>query len=141
MFLLEIHIMDCIKYATSYRVEVLCWQSFGPYSVLRRQLRSRQTNQPPSVWTCVSSPRCPANGQVVLTPDCALLDNPVQDRTANTPDMFRAVEQSNLRIFLAGHPYYFFEPALPTGKPFFNVTGVLELPSAQVLWAERKYFL
>lgn len=56
---------------------------------------------------------------------------------ANTPDTFKAVEQGNLGTFLAGQPYYFFEPALPTGKPFFNITGTEELPSVQVLWAGR----
>jgi L-asparaginase len=57
---------------------------------------------------------------------------------ANTPDTFKAVEQGNLGTFLAGQPYYFFEPALPTGRPFFNVTDTEELPSVQVLWAGRK---
>ncbi|KAH8173125.1 L-asparaginase 2-2 [Sarocladium implicatum] len=58
---------------------------------------------------------------------------------ANTPDTFKAVEQGNLGTFLAGQPYYFFEPALPSGKPFFNITETVELPSVQVLWAGQGF--
>ncbi|KAI6084882.1 Asparaginase/glutaminase [Hypoxylon rubiginosum] len=46
---------------------------------------------------------------------------------ANTPDTFKALEQGNLGAFLAGQPFYFFGPAYPTGRPYFDVSNVTNL--------------
>ncbi|KAK1448111.1 L-asparaginase [Colletotrichum cuscutae] len=56
---------------------------------------------------------------------------------ANTPDTFKALEQGNLGAFLAGQPYYFFDPAYPTGRPYFDVTGVTELPSVIIVYGHQ----
>ncbi|RYO89192.1 hypothetical protein DL766_003598 [Monosporascus sp. MC13-8B] len=48
---------------------------------------------------------------------------------ANTPDTFKSIEHGNLGVLLAVQPYYFFSAAYPTGRPYFDVTNVTELPS------------
>ena len=56
---------------------------------------------------------------------------------ANTPDTFRSIEQGNLGAFLAGQPYYFFGPSYPTGRPYFDVRNVTELPSVIIVYGHR----
>ncbi|EXF76793.1 L-asparaginase [Colletotrichum fioriniae PJ7] len=58
---------------------------------------------------------------------------------ANTPDTFKALEQGNLGAFLAGQPYYFFDAAYPTGRPYFDVTGVTELPSVIIVYGHQGF--
>jgi L-asparaginase len=57
---------------------------------------------------------------------------------ANTPDTFKAIEQGNLGAFLGGQPYYFFDPSYPVGRPHFNVSDTVELPSVIILYGHRK---
>ncbi|KXH35129.1 L-asparaginase [Colletotrichum simmondsii] len=58
---------------------------------------------------------------------------------ANTPDTFKALEQGNLGAFLAGQPYYFFDAAYPTGRPYFDVSGVTELPSVIIVYGHQGF--
>lgn len=58
---------------------------------------------------------------------------------ANTPDTFKALEQGNLGAFLGGQPYYYFAPAMPTAKPYFNITNTTTLPSIVILYGHRAY--
>ncbi|KAI3541386.1 L-asparaginase [Colletotrichum abscissum] len=44
-----------------------------------------------------------------------------------------------LGAFLAGQPYYFFDPAYPTGRPYFDVTGVTELPSVIIVYGHQGF--
>lgn len=57
---------------------------------------------------------------------------------ANTPDTFKALEQGNLGAFLGGQPFYFFGPAYPTGRPYFDVSNTTELPSVIILYGHRR---
>lgn len=62
---------------------------------------------------------------------------------ANTPDTFKALEQGNLGAFLAGQPFYFFGPAYPTGRPYFDVSNVTNLtdglPAIIIVYGHRKF--
>ncbi|RYP59852.1 hypothetical protein DL769_008367 [Monosporascus sp. CRB-8-3] len=58
---------------------------------------------------------------------------------ANTPDTFKSIEQGNLGVLLAGQPYYFFGAAYPTGRPYFDVTNVTELPSVITLFGHQGF--
>ncbi|KAI0475508.1 Asparaginase/glutaminase [Xylariaceae sp. FL0804] len=58
---------------------------------------------------------------------------------ANTPDTFHAPEQGNLGAFLAGQPYYYFAPALPTGRRHFDVSNTTELPSVIILFGHQGF--
>ncbi|KAJ0296935.1 hypothetical protein COL516b_011150 [Colletotrichum fioriniae] len=51
----------------------------------------------------------------------------------------QALEQGNLGAFLAGQPYYFFDAAYPTGRPYFDVTGVTELPSVIIVYGHQGF--
>uniref|UniRef100_L2G2X2 L-asparaginase n=1 Tax=Colletotrichum fructicola (strain Nara gc5) TaxID=1213859 RepID=L2G2X2_COLFN len=56
---------------------------------------------------------------------------------ANTPDTFHALEQGNLGAFLAGQPYYFFDAAYPTGRPYFDVSNTTELPAVIIVYGHQ----
>lgn len=43
---------------------------------------------------------------------------------SNSVDTFQAVEQGSLGQMVAGRPFYFFEPARPAGRRFFDVSGL-----------------
>ncbi|KAI1770807.1 Asparaginase/glutaminase [Hypoxylon cercidicola] len=61
---------------------------------------------------------------------------------ANTPDTFKALEQGNLGAFLAGQPFYFFGPAFPTGRPYFdvsNVTDITGLPAVIIMYGHQGF--
>ncbi|KAI0022811.1 Asparaginase/glutaminase [Xylariomycetidae sp. FL0641] len=59
---------------------------------------------------------------------------------ANTPDTFKAPEQGNLGVFLAGQPFYYYAPAYPTGRPYFDVAGTTEvLPSVITLYGHQGF--
>ncbi|PGH16392.1 hypothetical protein AJ79_01723 [Helicocarpus griseus UAMH5409] len=58
---------------------------------------------------------------------------------ANTPDTFKSVEQGTLGAFLAGQPYYYFDAAYPTGRPYFDVTDTEELPAVAIFFAHQGF--
>ncbi|KAI8267301.1 hypothetical protein K4K58_008199 [Colletotrichum sp. SAR11_239] len=58
---------------------------------------------------------------------------------ANTPDTFHALEQGNLGAFLAGQPYYFFDAAYPTGRPYFDVSNTTELPAVIIVYGHQGF--
>ncbi|TPX17812.1 uncharacterized protein E0L32_002913 [Thyridium curvatum] len=58
---------------------------------------------------------------------------------ANTPDTFKALEQGNLGAFLGGQPFYYFDPAYPTGRPTFDVTNTTVLPAVLTLWLHQGF--
>ncbi|KAK7988314.1 hypothetical protein PG989_008629 [Apiospora arundinis] len=56
--------------------------------------------------------------------------------TANAPDTFKSYEQGFLGYLLDIKPIFYFSPALPVGKPYFNVTAdaATELPQVEILY-------
>ncbi|KAI8950311.1 Asparaginase/glutaminase [Xylaria longipes] len=58
---------------------------------------------------------------------------------ANTPDTFKAIEQGNLGVFLAGQPFYYFGASYPTGRPYFDVTNTTELPPVVILYGHQGF--
>ncbi|UPK96975.1 hypothetical protein LCI18_007910 [Fusarium solani-melongenae] len=58
---------------------------------------------------------------------------------ANTPDTFKSLEQGNLGAFLGGQPFYYFGPAYPTGRPYFDVTNTTELPSVAIFFGHQGF--
>ncbi|KAK5659854.1 hypothetical protein OQA88_13317 [Cercophora sp. LCS_1] len=60
---------------------------------------------------------------------------------ANTPDTFKAIEQGNVGVFLGGQPYFYYGASLPTGRPWFDVSGwdVTGLPSVVVLYGHQGF--
>ena len=49
-------------------------------------------------------------------------------------DTFKAAEQGYLGAFAGSRPRFWYEPARPTDKPFFDVGGLQELPKVEILY-------
>ena len=49
-------------------------------------------------------------------------------------DTFKAAEQGYLGAFAGAKPRFWYEPARPTDKPFFDVGGLQELPKVEILY-------
>lgn len=57
----------------------------------------------------------------------------------NTVSTFQSIDQGYLAQFMSGQPYYFFDPALPKGRPYFNPFNLTSpLPKVVVLYGHRK---
>ncbi|KAI1137752.1 L-asparaginase [Hypoxylon sp. FL0543] len=53
---------------------------------------------------------------------------------ANALDTFKAVEQGFLGFFINIKPIFYFAPALPVNKPYFDVTNATSLPQVDILY-------
>ncbi|POS72089.1 L-asparaginase [Diaporthe helianthi] len=56
---------------------------------------------------------------------------------SNSLDTFRAVEQGYLGFFLNIKPVFYYPPALPLSRAYFNVTGATELPEVDILYGHQ----
>lgn len=56
---------------------------------------------------------------------------------AGAVDTFKAVEQGYLGTFLNNRPIFYYEPARPTGKPYFDVSNITELPKVVILYGHQ----
>ena len=56
---------------------------------------------------------------------------------AGAVDTFKAVEQGYLGTFLNNRPVFYYEPASPTGKPYFDVSELAELPKVVILYGHQ----
>ncbi|KAF3059992.1 putative L-asparaginase 1 [Daldinia childiae] len=56
---------------------------------------------------------------------------------ANSLDTFRAAEQGFLGFFYNIKPKFYFMPALPHGKPYFDVGNATSLPQVDVLFGHQ----
>ncbi|KAI2603590.1 L-asparaginase [Hypoxylon fragiforme] len=56
---------------------------------------------------------------------------------ANSLDTFRAVEQGFLGFFINIKPKFYFAPALPLGKPYFDVMNTTCLPQVDILFGHQ----
>lgn len=56
---------------------------------------------------------------------------------SNSLDTFKAVEQGYLGFFLDIKPVFYYPPALPLGRTYFNVTGASELPEVDILYGHQ----
>lgn len=56
---------------------------------------------------------------------------------ANSLDTFSSTEAGQLGYFINQVPYFYYEPALPVGKMFFNLSGITDLPMIDILYAHQ----
>ncbi|KAI0849519.1 L-asparaginase [Daldinia vernicosa] len=56
---------------------------------------------------------------------------------ANSLDTFRAAEQGFLGFFYNIKPKFYFTPALPRGKPYFDVGNATNLPQVDILFGHQ----
>ena len=50
-------------------------------------------------------------------------------------ETFRADEQGSLGVFINTRPHFWYAPAMPTGKPYFDVSNIESLPKIAILYA------
>jgi L-asparaginase len=56
---------------------------------------------------------------------------------ANALDTFHQFDAGVLGYHINLVPYYFYEPAVPIGSRFFNVSGVTTLPKVDILYSHQ----
>lgn len=49
-------------------------------------------------------------------------------------DTFQAADQGHLGVVIGTKPHFFYTPAQPVGKPYFDVTGVDALPKVDIIY-------
>lgn len=54
---------------------------------------------------------------------------------STTPDSFKALEPGYLGVFVSGKPKFYFTPATPMDKVYFDVTKLENLPHVEILYA------
>ena len=59
----------------------------------------------------------------------------VTKTNSTTIDTFKASEQGYLGVFIGGVPKFYYEPAKPVGKPYFDVSNFDKLPKVVVLYS------
>ncbi|KIV92971.1 hypothetical protein PV10_04221 [Exophiala mesophila] len=57
--------------------------------------------------------------------------------SANSLDTFYSTEAGQLGFFINQVPYFYYEPSLPIGKVYFDVSGVESLPKISVLYSHQ----
>ena len=56
---------------------------------------------------------------------------------SSTLDTFRAQEPGFLGLFVSAQPRFYYQPALPTGRPCFDIQGLRQLPKVSLLAAHQ----
>ncbi|KAK8088464.1 L-asparaginase 1 [Apiospora hydei] len=86
--------------------------------------------------TVAASPAAARRGVMVVLNDRIASAYYTTKTQANAPDTFKSAEQGFLGYMLDIKPIFYFEPALPVGRPYFNVTATEAdaLPQVDVLY-------
>lgn len=53
---------------------------------------------------------------------------------ANTPDTFKSIEQGFLGMLIDIEPKFYYTPATPVGKPYFDLSNTSVLPEVDILY-------
>lgn len=85
--------------------------------------------------TLAASKEAENRGAMVVLNDRIASAFYVTKTNSTTLDTFRAADQGFLGSFIGGVPKFFFEPAKPVGKPFFDVSKYESLPKVVILYS------
>lgn len=85
--------------------------------------------------TLAASKEAENRGAMVVLNDRIASAFYVTKTNSTTLDTFRAADQGFLGTFIGGAPKFFYEPATPAGKPFFDVSTHESLPKVTVLYS------
>ncbi|KAL3426448.1 L-asparaginase 1 [Phlyctema vagabunda] len=88
--------------------------------------------------TLAASPAAVGRGTMVVLNDRIASAYYTTKTNANALDTFRAVEQGFLGVFLSLEPVFYYAPALPVGKPYFDVSETAELPQVDILYGYQQ---
>ncbi|KAK8138024.1 L-asparaginase 1 [Apiospora sp. TS-2023a] len=83
-----------------------------------------------------ASPSARGRGVMVVLNDRIASAYYTTKTQANAPDTFKSYEQGFLGYLLDIKPVFYFQPALPTGRPYFNVTetAAADLAPVEILY-------
>lgn len=85
--------------------------------------------------TLAASPSAEKRGVMVLLNDRIGSAFYTTKTNATALDTFKAPEQGYLGAFYAGAPRFFYQPAAPENKPFFDVSNKTELAKVDILYS------
>lgn len=85
--------------------------------------------------TLAASKEAENRGAMVVLNDRIASAFYVTKTNSTTLDTFRSVDQGFLGTFIGGVPKFYYEPAKPAGKPFFDVSKYESLPKVVVLYS------
>ncbi|MBC8652943.1 amidohydrolase [Providencia vermicola] len=54
---------------------------------------------------------------------------------STTPDAFKSYEPGYLGVFVSGNPKFYYTPAQPIDRAFFDVSKIDDLPSVEIIYA------
>ena len=74
-------------------------------------------------------------GTMVLLNDRIASAYYVTKTNSTALDTFKATEQGYLGVFISTNPKFYYEPAKPIGKPFFDVSKYESLPKVVILYS------
>ncbi|KAI4597742.1 hypothetical protein KJ359_004017 [Pestalotiopsis sp. 9143b] len=84
--------------------------------------------------TLAASESARGRGAMVVLNDRIANAYYVTKTNANAVDTFKATEQGFLGFFIDIKPIFYFAPALPVGKPYFDLSNTTVLPQVDVLY-------
>ncbi|KAK8050164.1 L-asparaginase 1 [Apiospora phragmitis] len=86
--------------------------------------------------TVAAAPAAARRGVMVVLNDRIASAYYTTKTQANAPDTFKSYEQGFLGYLLDIKPVFYFQPALPVGRPYFNVTAAAAeaLPQVDILY-------
>ncbi|KAF1020388.1 MAG: L-asparaginase 2 [Paracidovorax wautersii] len=87
--------------------------------------------------TLAASPAAAGRGTLIALNDRIGSAFYTQKTNSTALDTFRADEQGALGLFLSGQPRFYYEPAAPLGRPFFDIAGIEALPLVPILYAHQ----
>ncbi|KJX98000.1 hypothetical protein TI39_contig446g00002 [Zymoseptoria brevis] len=87
--------------------------------------------------TLASSPKAANRGVMIVLNDRIGSAWYTTKMNANSLDTFKSTEVGQLGFFINQVPYFYFAPTMPTGKLHFNVSGKMDLPKVDILYAHE----
>lgn len=87
--------------------------------------------------TLAASPEAKNRGAMVVLNDRIASAYYVTKTNSTVLDTFKSVEQGYLGTFIGTTPRFYYQPATPVNKPFFDVSKLTELPKVSILYVHQ----
>ncbi|KAJ9155387.1 L-asparaginase [Pleurostoma richardsiae] len=84
--------------------------------------------------TLAGSPSAKGRGAMIVLNDRIASAWYTTKTNANAVDTFKAYEMGFLGFFIDIKPIFYYQPSLPIGKQYFDVTNTTELPQVDILY-------
>lgn len=87
--------------------------------------------------TLAGDPNAKGRGTMIVLNDRIANAYYTTKSNANSLDTFRAFEQGFLGFFINIKPIFYYAPALPLGKPYFDVMDTTSLPEVDIIFGHQ----